>query len=998
MTPEAQARQTIDRLLAAAGWVVQDVKQADLHAARGVALREFALDPGHGFADYLLYVDGRAAGVIEAKRQGATLTGVEWQSSRYAQGLPAALPAWHRPLPFVYESTGRETHFTNGLDPEPRARGVFAFHQPETLAEWLGVPPDAGVAERSGAPPPPRPSPADAGEGATQRAAPAANEPFTPYLRGTLRARLRTLPPLVTEWGEHKLWPAQVAAIRNLEASLAQNKPRALIQMATGSGKTFTAISAIYRLIKFAGARRVLFLVDRGNLGRQAKKEFDQYVSPVNNYKFGEEFIVQHLTSNQLDGTARVVICTIQRMYSMLKGRELAPELDEESFGFPPPLQGEGRGGDGLTGFVEPIDYNPAIPIETFDLIVTDEAHRSIYNLWRQVLEYFDAYLVGLTATPNKQTFGFFNQNLVMEYGHPQAVADGVNVNYDVYRIKTEVTAAGSKVEAGYWLQVLDKPTRARRDWQLDDDFEYAPEELDRSVQTPDQIRTVVRALRDHWKRDLFPQREELPKTLVFAKDDNHAEAIVTLLREEWGRGNEFAQKITYRTTGTKPEDLIKAFRTSYYPRVAVTVDMIATGTDIKPVEIVVFMRSVKSRSFFEQMKGRGVRVIRDDDLRGVNPGAHVHKDRFVIVDCVGVCERDKTDSRPLDQKKSVPLDALLQAVALGNVEPEVLSSVAVRLARLDAQLSEAERARLAAEAGGADLKALARGIVQALDPREDRSPHEAEAALRRAVAPLSSPALRTLILNLKQQKELVIDTVTQDRVLEAGFSAAARERAEALVQSFEAFIAQHRDEITALQILYNRPTKAPLKFDDLRRLADALQAPPQLWTESQLWQAYAALHKDKVKGASGRRILTDLVSLVRYAMHQDNELVPYPERVMANFRAWIAQQENIPRLQEEGRSKQTLPPLQGEGRSKQTLPPLQGEGRGRDGFKRRFTDEQRWWLEKMADHIASNLGIEAEDFGYAPFDQRGGLGRVHQLFGAELPKVIDELNRELAA
>ncbi|HMR69184.1 MAG TPA: type I restriction-modification enzyme R subunit C-terminal domain-containing protein, partial [Rubrivivax sp.] len=766
----------------------------------------------------------------------------------------------------------------------------------------------------------------------------------------TMLARLRAMPPLVTEWGDFKLWPAQITAIQNLEASLAQNMPRALIQMATGSGKTFTAISLIYRLLKFAGARRVLFLVDRGNLGRQTKKEFDQYVSPYNNYKFGEEYIVQHLTSNQIDKTARVCICTIQRMYSMLKGRELPEEADEESTGRVESLFDKAP---------EPIDYNPAFPIETFDIIVTDEAHRSIYNLWRQVLEYFDAHLIGLTATPNKQTFGFFNQNLVMEYGHPQAVADGVNVNYDVYRIKTEVTEAGSKVEAGYWLQVLDKPTRARRDWQLDDDFEYAPEELDRSVQTPDQIRTIARTLRDNWKRDLFPQRQELPKTLVFAKDDNHAEAIVGILREEWGRGNEFAQKITYRTTGAKPEELIKAFRTSYYPRIAVTVDMIATGTDIKPVEIVVFMRSVKSRSFFEQMKGRGVRVIKDDDLRGVNPGEHVHKDRFVIVDCVGVCERDKTDSRPMDQKKSVPLDALLQAVSLGNVEPEVLSSVAVRLARLDAQLSDAERAKVVTEAGGLGLKALSRGIVQVLDPREDRSPQEAEAALRQAVKPLSNPTLRTLILTLKASKELVIDTVTQDRVLEAGFSEAARERAQGIVQSFEAFIDQHRDEITALQILYNRPTKAPLRFEDLKALADTLQAPPKLWTESQLWQAYAALDASKVKGASRRRILTDLVSLVRYAMHQENELVPYPDRVAANFKAWMAQQ--------------------------------QAAGKG-------FTDEQRWWLEQMAEHIASNLGIEAEDFGYAPFDQRGGLGRVHQLFGAELPTVIDELNRELVA
>ena len=918
----------IDRLLEAAGWHVCDYKDANIHAARGVAIREFPLTAGHGYADYLFYLDGKAAGVIEAKKVGVPLLGVERQSSRYTQGMPATLPAWLRPLPFAYESTGVETRFTNGLDPEPRSRSVFAFHRPETLAGWLGDAKNV-AAETSWAP-----------AGGVRDAAP--EYPTFTYLTGRM-------PELVTEWGEHKLWPAQIAAIRNLEKSLAAGRPRALIQMATGSGKTFTAISFIYRLIKYAGARRVLFLVDRGNLGRQTKKEFDQYASPSNNYKFGEEYIVQHVTSNQLDTTARVCICTIQRMYSMLKGRELPDEADEEST----------EKVESLFSEPEPIDYNPTFPIETFDIIVTDEAHRSIYNLWRQVLEYFDAHLIGLTATPNKQTFGFFNQNLVMEYGHPQAVADGVNVNYDVYRIRTEVSEAGSKVEAGYWLQVLDKPTRARRDWQLDDDFEYASAELDRSVQTPDQIRTIARTLRDRWQSDLFPQRQELPKTLVFAKDDNHAEAIVGILREEFDRGNEFAQKITYRTTGSKPEDLIKAFRTSYYPRIAVTVDMIATGTDIKPVEIVVFMRSVQSRSFFEQMKGRGVRVIKDDDLRGVNPGENVHKDRFIIVDCVGVCERDKTDSRPMDQKKSVSLETLLQAVSLGNVEPEVLSSVAVRLARLEAQLTDAERVKVAIEAGGLGLRELSRGIVEALDPREDRSPKEAEAALLEAVKPLSNPALRAMIVALKASKELVIDTVTQDRVLEAGFSVAARERAQGIVQSFEAFIVEHRDEITALQILYSRPTKAPLKFEDLKALADTLQAPPHLWTESRLWQAYAALDQSKVKGARRRRILTDLVSLVRYAMHQDNELVPYPERVAASFKAWMAQQQ----------------------------------AGGKD-----FTDEQRWWLEKMAEHIASNLGLETEDFGFAPFDQRGGLGRVHQLFGAELPKVIDQLNRELVA
>jgi len=918
--PEDLARADIDRLLAAAGWAVQPFAEANIHAARGVAICNFTLKEGHGFADYMLYVDGKAAGVIEAKKQGHTLTGVETQSDKYVKGLPDALPAWRRPLPFLYESTGVETHFTNGLDPEPRSRPTFAFHRPDSLRKWLDLlPAPTALATGSGAP-----------------------APVAAFAPATFLALVRHLPPLV----ETGLWSAQVRAIRNLEASLAADKPRALIQMATGSGKTYTAISFIYRLIKFAGARRVLFLVDRGNLGRQTKKEFDQYVSPYNNYKFGEEYIVQHLTSNTLDTTARVTICTIQRLYSMLRGRELAEEDDEVS----------AAGLESLFKSPEPIAYNSAIPIETFDVIVTDEAHRSIYNLWRQVLEYFDAYLIGLTATPGKQTFGFFNRNLVMEYGHEQAVADGVNVNYDVYRIRTQVTEAGGKVEAGYYVDLRDRETRKVRWQELDEDFDYDPDQLDREVVAVDQIRTIVRTFRDKLASEIFPGRTEVPKTLVFAKDDSHAEDIVRILREEFGKGNEFAQKITYRTTGAKPEDLIASFRNSYFPRVAVSVDMIATGTDIKPLECVLFMRAVKSRTFFEQMKGRGVRIISSDDLQAVTPDAKV-KDHFVIVDAVGVCERDKTDSRPMDQKKSVPFDKLLQAVALGNTEPEVLSSVAARLSRLDKSLSDGDKSRIAQASGGATLKALAQGIIAALSP--DESPRVASLLVLQAVKPLCDPALRNLLIELKKQSEQVIDTVTQDQLIVAEFSAAARERARGMVDSFERFIAEHKDEITALQILYSRPTRAPLKFEDLKNLANALQAPPRLWTESQLWQAYAALDKSKVKGESRRRILTDLVSLVRFAMHQENELVPYPERVNANFKAWIAQQEQ----------------------------------KGKP-----FTPEQRKWLEMIRDHIAANLGIEADDFELSPFAQEGGMGKVHQLFGAELPKVLDAMNKELAA
>ncbi|MFH1817832.1 MAG: type I restriction-modification enzyme R subunit C-terminal domain-containing protein [Pseudomonadota bacterium] len=935
--PEQEARGNIDVLLEAAGWHVCDASAANIHAARGVAIREFPL-PGYGFADYLLYVDGKAAGVVEAKKEGVTLTGVETQSDKYTKGLPAGLPRWRNPLPFSYQTTGIETRFTNGLDPTPRSRPVFAFHKPGLLAEWLGYAPTA------------QPGEGGAGE-----------------VAATFLARLQAMPPLK----EEGLWPAQITAINNLEKSLKENRPRALIQMATGSGKTFTSISFIYRLIKFAGARRILFLVDRGNLADQTLKEFQQYVSPYNNFKFSEEYIVQRLQGNQIDTTARVCICTIQRMYSMLKGRDLPADLEEES------VDQLGK----LFKEPEPIEYNPGIPIETFDIIVTDEAHRSIYNLWAQVLEYFDAYLVGLTATPGKQTFGFFHQNLVMEYNHEMAVADGVNVNYDVYRIKTAITEAGSKVEAGYYVEKQERDTRKTRWEELDDDFAYDPNQLDRDVVTPDQIRTIVRTFRDKLFSEIFPGRSEVPKTLIFAKDDNHAENIVEILREEFGKGNEFAQKITYRTTGATPKELISAFRNSYHPRIAVTVDMIATGTDIKPVEIVFFMRAVKSRGFFEQMKGRGVRVINPDDLKAVTPDAKA-KDHFVIIDAVGVCEQDKTDARPMEKKPSVSFERLLQAVAFGNTEDDVITSIAGRLARMEHRISAEDDARIRVASGGLGLKDLAHQLVTSLDPdlttvRFDpttvrpepveglpsdtvRSVEgQANQARITAAKPLCDPALRQLILDIKAKNELTIDHVSQDQVIEAGFSQAALDRAKGLVQSFEQFIADHKDEITALQILYAKPYKQRLTFEAVKEFADAIEKPPYLWNESQLWQAYAALEASKVKGASGRRILTDLVSLVRFAIHQDNELVPFPERVNANFKAWLAGQESAGKP---------------------------------------FNAEQLRWLEMIRDHIAANLGIEPDDFEYAPFAQEGGLGKVYQLFGDELNSLIEQLNESLAA
>ena len=931
MTPELKARQEIDALLAKAGWIVQDSGAVNLYAGRGVAVREFGLKPGHGIADYLLYVDQKAAGVVEAKPAGHTLTGVEAQSSKYSDGMPDNLPAHYKPLPFLYETTGSETRFTNLLDPEPRSRNVFAFHTPDVLAQWV----------LSGT--------------ATGQATPAGiAEPTAAYaIAPNLRQRLTEMPSL----DAGNLWPVQQRAIVNLEESLVLAKPRALIQMATGSGKTFTACNLVYRLIKHAGAKRVLFLVDRNNLGRQTLREFQGFDTPDEHRKFTELYNVQLMDSARIDPVSRVCISTIQRVYAMLRGEELDPAQEEISgfdYGQINPQPGT-------------VEYNPAIPISEFDFIITDECHRSIYNLWRQVLEYFDAFLIGLTATPSAQTFGFFQQNLVMEYTHEEAVADRVNVDSDIYRIRTQITEEGSTIEADHHVMRVERRTRKWRWEQLDEDLTYSANQLDRDVVAEDQIRTVIRAFRDRLFTEIFPGRTHVPKTIIFAKDDSHADDIVDIVRTEFGKGNDFCRKITYREHN--PEQLIAAFRNSYNPRIVVTVDMIATGTDIKPVEIVFFMRNVQSRNFFEQMKGRGVRVISSTDFNAVTPDAP-NKDRFVIVDAVGVTETEMSDSYSLEREPTVSFGRLLDLIAKGSREPDHLSSLASRLARLSHKISPAERESIEATAGGTPLQTLITNLVRATDPDAaieaardatglDEPPPEAIAEaqnrLREAAAKpfASNPDLRQRLEAIHQSHEQTIDTVSKDVVLEAGFTEdAARDAA----QSFRQFIEENRDEITALQVLYERPYQQRLHYDDIRALADTLQAPPRAWTTERLWQAYQRLDEDRVRG-SGQRQLADIVALVRYAIGDAHELAPFADHVNQRFNGWLAMQETV----------------------------------GRE-----FTAEQRQWLEAIRDHIAGSVSIDPGDFQYAPFNQWGGIMGANNLFGDQLQPIIDELNLEL--
>jgi type I restriction enzyme R subunit len=916
MTPEQKARENIDKQLAAAGWLVQDYRAMNPGAGKGIAIREYPTDTGP--ADYLLMVDRVHVGVIEAKPAGTVLSPVELQAERYA----TSKVKWRvsdEPLPFVYQSTGEETRFTDLRDPKPRARNVFNFHQPDTLAMWH--------AETK-----------------------------------TLRARLHDLPALPHEG----LRQCQIVAIENLDKSMKQARPRALVQMATGSGKTYTAITSVYRYLKFAKGKRVLFLVDTKNLGKQAEQEFQAYTPHDDSRKFTELYNVQRLRSSTIDPSSQVCISTIQRMYSILRGEELDESLEEHSIG------------EAALKQMKDVVYNSAYPPEFFDLIIIDECHRSIYNVWKQVLDYFDAFMVGLTATPDARTYGFFDQNVVSEYTHEEAVIDGVNVGYDVYRIKTAVGEGGGAIEAGEWVDKRSRLTRRKRWEQVDEDVIYPANELDRSVVNPNQIRTVIR----EWKRvlpSLFPDRFtksssgeyafEVPKTLIFAKTDSHADDIITIVREEFAEGNAFCRKITYNADN--PEQTLSDFRNDYNPRIAVTVDMIATGTDVKPLECLLFMRDVRSQNYFEQMKGRGTRVLSDDDLKKVSSAAHA-KTHFVIVDAVGVTESPKQTSRPLERRPSVSMKALLMQAALGVRDEDTLTSLGNRLARLDRELEPAERERIVKVAGGKTPADLARALLDAYSPdiQTDRAkrmsgaeePSEAaiteaqKVLVTEACAPFDDPKLRELIETIRQEHDQIIDKVTTDTVLSSGTDAQALERAKATVQKFKDFLVKHKDDVVALQIFYNQPyNKRHITYAMAKELAEQLKdaaLPPQ-----EVWYAFRMIEGSKVK-PSNAKTLPDVVALVRHAIEPQTTLAPFREEVEERFAAWLA------KMQKEGKT---------------------------------FTPVQIDWLTLIKDHIATSLEITKADLDLPPLVQHGGLASVYEVFGEDYEKILTDLQRELA-
>ena len=912
MTPEQKARKVIDEKLIASGWIVQDVKKLNPNAAVGVAVREFPTDTGP--VDYALFVNGTPIGVVEAKKseEGENITTVEGQSSRYANSTFKWIKCEYK-IRFAYEATDKLTRFTDYNDVKYRSRTVFSFHKPETLAALIRQ-------------------------------------------KDTIRNNMKHFP----EFDGTGFRDCQITAINNLDKSLSENKPRALIQLATGAGKTYTAITAAYRMLKFGKMNRILFLVDTKSLGEQAEREFLAYRPNDDNRSFSEIYGVRRLKSSYIPSDVQICISTIQRMYSILSGEETDESIDEISLEEVNSMEKKAP---------KEVVYNKKYPPEFFDCIIVDECHRSIYNVWNQVLEYFDAFIVGLTATPDKRTFAYFNQNIVSEYSREQAIIDGVNVGEDIFLIETNVGKNGVHIMKQL-IESRNRMSREKRWKQLDEDVDYKPTQLDRDIVNPSQIRTVIKTFKENLYTKLFPRRKEVPKTLIFAKTDSHADDIIQIVREEFGEGNEFCRKVTY--SAANPETVLAEFRNSYYPRIAVTVDMIATGTDVKPIECLIFMRDVRSKNYFEQMKGRGTRTLGKDDLQKVSPSATENKDHFVIVDAVGVTKSKKTETRTLERKPTVSMKELMLNVALGAKDEDTLTSLANRLVRLNSQMTPRERKEFDENVGTPAGK-LAESLLNAFDeevikqtaintfktaePDEEQLNEAQKALINDAVKPFYDPDTRDFIENIRRSHEQIIDNVNLDTVLFADFDSEQEKNVDRTIQTFHEFIEENKDEIIALRIIYNESYKnRPMAIESLKKLYDKLKS--KGITVERLWDCYAIKKPDKVKRGTVAQI-TDLISIIRFEMGYTDNLQPFADKVNYNFMQWTLR---------------------------------------RNAGAVHFTEEQMEWLRLIKDHIIASLSIEPDDLDLNPFDHKGGLGRFYEVFGDSYEELLMEMNEILVA
>ncbi len=834
MTPEEKARAKIDQWFNDAGWQAINRDQYS-PASTAVAIREGLLK-GNLEADYFLFINGKAVGALEAKREEIDVSSerVSEQVETYARSVPEYYQAYEKPLPLLYKSNGKVVLFKDNRDKNSDYQEINRLHTPREVVKMLGI-----------------------------------DDPF---------AGLPTLPL-------KGLRNCQYEAVSELEESFRTGQKRALMVLATGAGKTYTACLASYRMLAYTPMRRILFLVDRNNLGKQAENEFGTFRLTENGEAFNNIYKVDRLKSSRFPSDSNVVISTIQRLFSLLKGEDIMDSEDDEDY----------NEGEEIT-----LPDNPQLPHDFFDLIIIDECHRSIYGNWKKVLEYFDtARLIGLTATPVPETMAFFNKNRIVNYTLEQSIVDGVNVDCRIYRIKTMATEQGGAIMEGDELKVETRYTGEVKQIRNSEASNYTKEELNRSIINPSQIKLILSTYRDAVYTEMFndPQRvpnmDYLPKTLIFALNEAHATNIVQIAKEVFGRSDDrFVQKITYSAGDSN--ELIRQFRNDKDFRIAVTCTLVATGTDVKPLEVVLFMRDVASLPLYTQMKGRGVRTIGDEQLRAVTPNA-LSKDCFYLVDAVGVTEHEHMIPQPYEgpEGETITLAVLLERISHGFLPDNYIRRLASVLSRIWNKADNSQRHEFTRLAH-ADMKELASRMYEDLENQtlppfiSANGPNNERKIL---VAPLANhPDARRYLLVLAAG---FVKTLMpgEDKLIFKGFSV---EEAKSTTNAFEEYCRQHCDDIEALRILYNNEGE-PVTYVMLRDLENKLKMENARFTSQRLWNSYAIIAPDMVRRNNTKEeseTLTNIIQLVRYAFHQIERLECLTVTARQYFNLWCGQMQ----------------------------------------------------------------------------------------------------------
>lgn len=880
----------IDPMLAAAGWnVVSYDKTKARNNYNNCAVREYPTD--YGPADYALCVGGKILGIVEAKKAESGIQSVLTQAERYSRGIPENPFNFNGyRVPFLYSTNGKQIQYHDVRYPLSRSRQISGFHTPEALVEKL----NSDFKDRN-----------------------------TKFFDIPDNKRMRYY---------------QCEACDAIGHAIVDHKQTMLVAMATGTGKTFTIVNLIYRLMKAGVAKRVLFLVDRRALAAQAVRAFSSFETEQG-LKFDKTYEVysQRFQRGDLDENESfdsnlipeayltipkqehsfVYVSTIQRMSINLFGKNSEMACSEE------PEDED----------AEKLD----IPIHAFDLIIADECHRGYstqeVSVWRNTLDHFDAIRVGLTATPAAHTSAYF-KDIVYNYGYKQAVRDGYLVDYDLVALESNVRMNGIFLREGEVVDAIDPDSGNLVVEVLEDEREFSAAKIEREITNIDSNRKILEEIK-RYAEEHEEKYGRFPKTLIFAVQDlpgnlSHADRIVDLARDIFGRGDSFVQKITGKVD--RPLQRIREFRNRKEPGIAVTVDLLSTGVDIPDIEFIVFLRAVKSRILFEQMIGRGTR-------RGEH---HPDKSHFVVFDCFGGTlihyfkgVTGVTAEPP--EKEVKPIRKVIEDIWNNRNRAYSVRVLTKRLNRIDKEMSGEARDMFSAFIENGDLNRFAISLERHLS--ED---------FTGTMKTLRNPDFLNLLENYpRPPKTFLVDYAVRDTVSSTWIvkDAAGNEyKPDDYLTLFSSFVKENSEKIVAISILLDRPQE--WNTDALGELKEKLESSQQRFTVENLQRA----HKEKYNKA-----LVDIISMIKHAAHEEESLLTAEERVSLAF--------------------------------------------GRVTKGKEFTQEQLLWLGRIKSHLISNLSIDKEDFEYIPvFSDYGGWNKANRVFEGQLSTLISEFNRAVAA